>query len=268
MNREARPVRRGFTLIEFIVVLVVLVLLVVILMPASSHHQHNDMLTCQTRSNQLYKGLLLYANDSGGVYPLPMEISPETAAIGAQSGNSSANLLSYMVFETYSVPEFVICPGDPNPNVDVKTDYRYGTQDDPNWNPAWKWDPSFSADITRPGANVSYATLAMIGDRAKNQWRDSLDPNFAVAADRGPRDGVWDAKSLTLLSHGKRDDWTGNVAFNDGSVRGMKFTRKDAAPFAANGDNLFFADDGETGGDMWLGLFGATDETTTTPYWD
>ncbi len=212
--------------------------------------------------------MILYANESGGSYPIPMDISPETAAISTQTGNSSANFFSYMIFNTYYSPEVITCPNDASPNLVLKTDYRYGTLDDKNWDPTWLWDPRFSADITKPGANASYATLALIGDRRKNQWRDSLDPNFAVAADRGPKDGVWDAKSQTLLSHGKRDDWTGNVAFNDGNVRSMTYTRKDKTPFTLGGDNLFFEDDAEGRADMWLGLFGATDETTTTPYWD
>jgi len=89
-----------------------------------------------------------------------------------------------------------------------------------------------------------------------------------VVSDRGPRNGAWDAKSVTMKSHGDTKDWVGNVGFNDGSVRKFTFTASDRQPFTINGDNLFRVDELEKGGDMWLGLFGATDETTTTPYWD
>ncbi len=272
MRFPIQPTRRGLTLIEVIIVIVLTIValaLVVLMLPvARPHHHHDHELTCATRVNQIHKGLILFAVDHNGRFPVPTSLSAETAALTVQPGNSSASLFSYMIFETYYSPEVVLCPSEPSPNVNVKTDYRYGTPDDTDWNSAWKWDPSFSGDITTPGANVSYVTQAILGERVKTQWRDSLDPDFAVAGDRGPKDGIWDAKSLTLLSHGRRDDWTGNVGFNDGSVRSMTFTKKDKAPFTVNGDNLFFADDGEMGGDMWLGLFGATDETTTTPYWD
>lgn len=265
-----RPFPRGLTLIEVIIVIVltiaVFAVIVVMLLVRQSHHNHE--LGCATRINQIHKGMILFANDFGGVYPVPMDISAETAALTTQPGNSSASFYSYMIFNTYYSPEVVTCPEDASPNLSYKNDYRYGTMDDSNWNDAWLWDPNFSADISRPGANVSYATLAMIGDRRKTQWRDSLDPNFAVVSDRGPKDGAWDAKSITMKSHGNTKDWVGNVAFNDGHVQKFTFSAKDPNAFNVNGDNLFRVDDLAKGGDMWLGLFGATDENTTTPYWD
>ncbi len=274
MRNFSGSARCGFSLLDALVVLIVIsVALGMGLIfeiygqwtaPRGCGHQ----LSCQTRLSQIHKGLILYASDFAGGFPIPMEISPETAAVSAQTGNSSANFFSYMIFETYYSPQLMTCPGDPNPNLAVKSGYRYGTQDDPNWNPAWRWDPMFSADITRSGANVSYATLAMVGDRRKNHWRSALDPNFTVAGDRGPGDGVWDARSQTLRLHGKATEWTGNIAFNDGHVQQFTFTGRDKSPFVINGDNLFRSDDAERGADMWLGLFGATTETATTPFWD
>ncbi len=271
MRRSKRTMRRGFSLLDGVVVIMVLAVvlgmgIVYSLLPRA--RPVGGTLTCSKRANMIRYGLELFANDNGGVYPVPTEISPETAAITTQSGNSSASLFSYMTFNTYYSPEVIICPDDASPNIVVKTDYRYGVAGDLNWNPAWMWDPNFSADISQPGANVSYATLAMIGDRRKTQWRNSYDPNFAVVADRGPMNGAWDATSVTMKSHDNPKEWSGNVAFNDGHVQKFTFTKKDKAPFTFNGDNLFRVDDAEKGADIWLGLFGPTDETTTTPYWD
>ncbi|MCC6909265.1 MAG: prepilin-type N-terminal cleavage/methylation domain-containing protein [Phycisphaerales bacterium] len=269
MRASNRPVRRGFTLIELLVVVLVCAALFWLLWRVNGTTCGvSPQVRCMTRVRQICVGVALYSDDSGGSYPIPMGISPETAALSKQSGNSSANLFSYLIFNTYCSPDAITCPSDANPNLVVKTNYRYGTPDDEGWNTAWKWDPSLSADITQWGANASYATLAMIGDRRTNHWKYLNDPNFAVAGDRGPKDGVWNAKSLTLQNHGNRDAWKGSVAMNDGSVQVSVFGAKDSPSFAINGDNLFFADDGSMGGDMWLGLFGATDETTTTPYWD
>lgn len=115
---------------------------------------------------------------------------------------------------------------------------------------------------------MSYATLAMIGDRRTHQWRSALDPNFPVAADRGPRNGAWDADSLTLRPHGKATEWAGNIASNDGHVQQFTFTSKDKASFVINDDNLFCSDDAEKSADACLGVFGVTTEKTTTAYWD
>ncbi len=270
MRASIRPIRDGLTLIEVLIViaLTVMILVAVVLMLPITRPPHNHHLTCATRLNQLHKGLVLFADEFGGVYPVPMDISPETAALGLQSGNSTANFYSYMIFNTYYSPEVIMCDEDASPNLVVKDDYRYGTQDDPNWNDTWLWDPNFSADISQPGCNVSYATLAMIGNRRKTQWRDSLDPNFAVVSDRGPKDGAWNARSVTMKSHGNTKDWIGNVAFNDGHVQKFTFSAKDPNAFSVNGDNLFRVDDPDMGGDVWLGLFGDTTEETTTPYWD
>lgn len=271
MRRAAFQECRGFSILDAIVVLLVVGMVVgmgLVFNGCQRARTVSYRLTCATRVNQIHKGLVLFANDSGGVYPVPSALSPETAALAVQTGNSSANFYSYMIFNTYYSPEIVTCDEDTSPNLAQKTDYRYGSMDDSNWNNAWKWDPAFSADITQPDANASYATLAMIGDRRANQWRDSLDPNFAVVADRGPKDGVWDASSVTMKNHGDTKDWVGNVAFNDGHVQKLTFTAKDQQPFTFNGDNLFRVDDSDKGADMWLGLFGATDEISTTPYWD
>lgn len=273
MLHRRESVRRGFSLLDALVVVMVVAValgmgVIYGLFRDSRVRGCGRPFSCRTRLSQIHKGLTLFANDFNGSYPVPMDLSPETAAITTQSGNSSASLFSFMIFNTYYSPGTVVCLDEVSSNIVAKSDYRYGTQDDPNWNPAWQWDPTFSADITRPGANVSYATLAMIGDRRKNQWRNALDPNFAVAADRGPKDGAWDANSRTLRLHGSAKEWTGNIAFNDGHVQQFTFTGRDRSPFVINGESLFRNDDPDKGADMWLGLFGATSETATTSFWD
>ncbi len=273
MQFTSYATRRGFSLLDALVVLMVLAValgmgVVYGMFRDPGRGACGKPLTCSTRVNQIHKGLVLFANDFGGGYPVPTDLSPETAAITTQTGNSSASFYSYMTFNTYYSPEVITCPEDASPNLVVKNDYRYGIQGDPDWNTSWLWDPNFSADISKAGCNVSYATLAMIGDRRTTQWRDSLDPNFAVVSDRGPKDGAWNAKSVTMKSHGNTREWVGNVAFNDGHVQRFTFSAKNPNAFTVNGDNLFRVDDLDKGGDMWLGLFGDTDEETTNPFWD
>ena len=306
MRRISRP--RGFTLIELLVVIAIIALLIGILLPALARARSNaKFLTCSTRVNQVHKGMILFANDFGGTYPKPVKISPTTAALGgqgqaAQTGNSSANFYSYMIFNTYYSPEVVTCPGDSSSNLVIKTDYRYGTLDDQGWDTNWLWDPAFSCDIATANkiSNASYATLAPAGSRYNAEWADSLNSNYAVVSDRGPRDGIPDKKSPTYLFHGARTSWLGNVGYNDGHVSGTneqtgldlngqpgQAEDQTFKAFTTSGvtyrnvsvqkdllDNFFKQQDPITNGvggkDIWLAMWGSADDNTSTPtqYWD
>lgn len=299
---------RGFTLIELLVVIAIIALLIGILLPALARARNNaKFLTCSTRVNQIHKGMILFANDFGGTYPKPAKISPTTANLGGQGdvpqqGNSSANFYSYMIFNTYYSPEVVTCPGDSSSNLVVKTNYRYGTQDDPGWDDTWLWDPAFSCNIkdTNRVSNASYATLAPAGSRFNSEWADSLNSNYAVVSDRGPENGIPQKKSPTYLFHGARTTWLGNVGYNDGHVDGVPEqtgldpngqpgqgedqTYKAFAPPGVTYrnvsaqkdllDNLFKQQDPiiSTGGgkDIWLCMWGTALDNNNNPtqFWD
>jgi len=266
--------RRGVSQVEVIIIIVViavaLMLLLAMAIPALQRARNGPAtLTCSTRINQTHKGWILWANDHQGRYPVPMDVSPETAMRGAQPGNSTANVHSLMIFNAYNTPQGLLCPMESNRNVVEFKDYNYGDRRDGVFQFGDAWDTRFSADLSkRKGCNVSYANLALVGKRVETEWADSLNKEFAVVSDRGHRDGVFDPKSLTNRLHGARTSWTGNVGFNDGHVSNMQFAGGDAQPFFHNGDNLFREDDPSERSDMWLAIFGATDETTTAPYWD
>lgn len=277
--------RRGMTLVELLVIVLMTGLVLAVILPMmSGPHICHKTLACPIRLNQIHKGWVLWAQDNQGRFPLPTSVDAATAAACDQSGNSTANLHSLMIFNTYYSPEIVICPNEAAPNVAADENYRYGQEGDPDWNPAWKWDPAFSADIQTPGgeSNVSYANLALVGQRWEKQWADTLDANFAVLADRGPMNGVPNPKSNSYLLHGDGKEWSGNVAFNDGHVAEWAKASAGATPFAGSGpptwinpatglaqaDNLFAEDDVVTHSDIWLAIFGDTDESTTVALWD
>lgn len=266
--------RRGVSQVEVVIIIVViavtLMLLLAIAIPSLQRARNGAAsLTCSTRVNQIHKGWILWANDHQGRYPIPMEVSPETAMRGAQPGNSTANVHSLMIFNAYNSPQGVLCPMEVNPNVVEVSDYNYGDRRGGTFQFGDAWDVRFSADLSkRRGCNVSYANLALVGKRVETEWADSLNKDFAVVSDRGHRDGVFDPKSLTNRLHAAKSTWTGLVGFNDGHVSYMQFAGGDAQPFVYNGDNLFREDDPSERSDIWLSIFGATTETKTTAYWD
>lgn len=272
--RHHGPQHRGVSLIEVLIIVIVaavVIALVAWVLGSALYRARmgSASLTCSTRVNQIHKGWILWANDHQGRYPVPMEVSPETAMRGAQPGNSTANVHSLMIFNAYNSPQGVLCPMEVNPNVVEFRDYNYGDRRGGAFQFGDAWDVRFSADLSkRNGCNVSYANLALVGKRVDTEWADSLNKDFAVISDRGHRDGVFDPNSLTNRLHAAKSTWTGLVGFNDGHVSYMQFAGGDAQPFIYNGDNLFREDDPSERSDMWLSIFGATTEKTATAYWD
>lgn len=274
MNPLPQIPRRGLSRTDILIILIMLavtfVLSLAIAIPALHRARNGSaFLTCSTRINQTHKGWVLWSMDYQGRFPLPMEVSPETAMRGSQPGNSTANVHSLMIFNAFNTPQGVLCALEPSANVVEFRDYNYGDRRDGVFRPGDAWDTRFSADLTtRRGSNVSFANLALVGKRMETEWADSLNKDFPVVSERGHRDGRFDAKSITNRMHGARTAWNGNVGFNDGHVSGMSFVQGDPDAFLFKGDNFFRSDDAEKGADIWLGVFGPTTEKTATAYWD
>ncbi len=83
------------------------------------------------------------------------------------------------------------------------------------------WDTTFKARLDQ-ASNVSFAHLPLAGKRRKQEWRNSMNSEFAVIANRGPEFGSLDVdvygKSITLDIHGTRKQWIGNVGYNDNHI--------------------------------------------------
>lgn len=250
---------RGLTMIETLVIVLVLTIGVAFAMPllfprrGCGARQLRD--SAQIRG--IMQSLVLWASSNGGLYPLPSELDKANATI-ADSGEGSAfrkdlprHILSTLIFSGFIPVELMVSPAEANGNVQVCTGYRFdmppGVPSEPDsvalWDAAFRATPrdrgAGPGDVDGMPGNCSYATLPPFGKR-RSQWGTNAGATLAILGNRGPvftakgsgasqqwslldhdegDDTGFGAQSQTLLIHGGRNTWEGNIAFNDGSVR-------------------------------------------------
>jgi hypothetical protein len=229
---------------------------------------------------EIHKAFLSFANEHDGKLPTPGLIDRladpflgETPGSGPEDfrQNKTANLYSCMIAQDYFNTDIVVGPTEVNPVVVEDQDYDYGSYDPGSDN---YWDVQFKAEIygTPPQnvCNTSYAHMAICGDRKSVKWRDSQAPGDPIIGTRGIKGGVGPGsddydKSPTLLLHGGRRQWVGNICFNDNHVEVLEHFYPQLTTFEPSNsdtgpqkDNIFAAefDDHPNGpeaeADAWL----------------
>ncbi len=176
---------------------------------------------------------------------------------GAPSKNRTGNIMSLLIYQKVISTDLCVSPAEQNPNIKVidENEYQYRNPSGTPSHPSGRgyeavWDPDFKGspkDTNRPGSpasnsqygNNSYAHLPLMSQRYDEHWSAvNQVSTVAIWANRGP---VYDAaarpqpggewlldkaiyggdggtRSISLLIHGGKDTWEGNVVYNDGHV--------------------------------------------------
>lgn len=190
--------------------------------------------------------------------------------------NTTANLYSACVAKEAFVTDILVGPTEyPGSNVvamgkansiglPVDTEYDL-TQYNPSADKYW--DPKFYCNLngnTPPTGQEavcysSYAHQPLFGQRKATSWRAVGDSTRPLLGTRGPRhtndgpasaqtDPVSYANSPTLLLHGSKREWAGNVVFGDGHFEFLTTMFPTQTQFDCGGsealtkDNIFAMD--------------------------
>jgi prepilin-type N-terminal cleavage/methylation domain-containing protein len=289
--------RRGFTIIELVVVVIVVVVLVGLLLPAITvpnrriPHQLRDA----TQVRGIGQAMFIWAGNNDEKYPLPSTLDVNNATVPelGRAKDTTANIFALLVDDGSITPQLLISSDERNENISAYEDYETrfpaGAVDPENA----IWDPKLTADFTSPGGgNISFAHLIPVGERL-DMWASTSKAHEAILSNRGPEMAsvsranskvttrFGDPESLTTQFYrSSKNAWSGNIAYNDNHVVYANNlythnknigTSSDHRTLTGTEDHdVLFADEEGFESNLFLGIFTTAGETKEdyTAIWD
>lgn len=241
---------RGFTLVELLVVIAIIALLVGILLPAlGKARQSARQLKCATQVRNIVQACLIWSQQNKEQFPLPSQIdrSNTTVTGTGRVKDNTGNIVSLLIWNGSISPEICVTPAESNSQIVAYADYQNANPTRAQTPASAQWDPGFAGTPSDSGngapravagfGNVSYAHALPFGSPRSAKWSNTFAATEPVWGNRGPTyQGVnaqdsanypgtagWTlpttgAQSNTLLIHGGRNTWEGNIGYNDGHV--------------------------------------------------
>ncbi len=250
-----------------------------------------------TQVRSIHQAMAIWASTNNSQYPLPSTVDPtnQTTSQNGEIKNTTGNIVSLLIQNGHISPEICISPAEANTgNVQRYDNYEYTSPTGAITAANALWDPKFhgvpaagatgfngSTDFligsgTANIGNQSYAHVLPFGKR-RAQWSDTYSATEAIFGNRGPTYIANDSganptsnrwtlitgtntggtDSPTLLIHGGRNTWEGNIAYNDNHVNFETKPNPDQITYTKTGtgtgltvpDCLFVNENNQAGGD-------------------
>lgn len=267
VGAENMSPRRGFTIVDALLLVSVVVVLAAVAVPVVQNVRHDGRVANDTKQIRgIHQGMIVWLPSNNDDYPRPSRFDRQnwSVPVEGKAKDTTANIYSMMIFSKALTPEIFVSPLETNPHVVPCRDYQFDLPKSAVDPANARWDPAFSTvlDGSRPG-NASYAHLQPSGDREK-RWANTFDAGQPIIGTRGPEiasadrnaDGsvtphLANPSSNTLRFFGRGRAWSGNMAFNDNHVELLKDWIVPGRPFAPT-RGTYAASDGTKRADLWF----------------
>jgi hypothetical protein len=209
--------------------------------------------------------MVLWAQNNSDLYPMPSQIDKGNNTLAnADVKDIPRHIVSVMIYNGFFSPELCVSPAEAYGNIKAYDKYAYSEPQGAAQTKLALWDPAFkniknekktyNPTTNNDPGNLSYAFMPPVGNR-RPKWSNTFQSTEAIVGNRGPSytssgsgatltwalapasttggEGTTEVGlgSNTLLIHGGRTTWEGNISYNDNHVNFETRPDPESTPF-------------------------------------